>query len=67
MKILSAEQTRKADAYTIANEPIKSIDLMERASQAFVNWFTLTFSVDKSILTNCRHRQLTCFYTRKVW
>ncbi len=50
MQILSAEQTRKADAYTIANEPIKSIDLMERASQAFVDWFTLKFSTNKSIL-----------------
>lgn len=32
MKILNAAQTRAADAYTIANEPISSIDLMERAS-----------------------------------
>ncbi|VAW29176.1 NAD(P)H-hydrate epimerase / ADP-dependent (S)-NAD(P)H-hydrate dehydratase, partial [hydrothermal vent metagenome] len=50
MQILSAEQTRKADAYTIANEPIKSIDLMERASQAFVDWFTLKFNVNKDLL-----------------
>jgi hydroxyethylthiazole kinase-like uncharacterized protein yjeF len=33
--ILNASQTREADAYTIANEPIASIDLMERASKAF--------------------------------
>ena len=33
MKIFTAEQQRAADAYTIANEPIASIDLMERASQ----------------------------------
>lgn len=39
MKILSVEQIRKADAFTIQNEPIASIDLMERASRAFVNWF----------------------------
>ena len=32
MKILSAEQTREADQYTIENEPIASIDLMERAA-----------------------------------
>ncbi len=50
MKILSAEQTRKADAYTIANEPIKSIDLMERASQAFIGWFVQNFSEGKRIL-----------------
>lgn len=35
MKILNAEQIRAADAYTIANEPIPSIDLMERAATAF--------------------------------
>ncbi|MDD3700634.1 MAG: NAD(P)H-hydrate dehydratase [Bacteroidales bacterium] len=33
-KILSTEQIRQADAYTIANEPIASIDLMERAAMA---------------------------------
>ena len=34
MKILSAQQIHDWDAYTIANEPIASIDLMERAAQA---------------------------------
>jgi NAD(P)H-hydrate epimerase len=38
-KILSAQQTREADAFTIQNEPIASISLMERASQAFVDEF----------------------------
>jgi len=37
VKILSAQQTRAADAATIANEPIASIDLMERAATAFYN------------------------------
>lgn len=32
MKIFSTEQIREADAYTIAHEPVKSIDLMERAA-----------------------------------
>ena len=32
MKILSAEQIRDADKFTIENEPIPSIDLMERAA-----------------------------------
>lgn len=36
MKILSSQQIRSADEYTIANEPISSVDLMERASKAFV-------------------------------
>jgi NAD(P)H-hydrate epimerase len=39
MIILSAEQTRLADTYTIENEPIASIDLMERASTSFVEIF----------------------------
>ncbi|MBR5434791.1 MAG: NAD(P)H-hydrate dehydratase [Bacteroidales bacterium] len=33
MHILSSKQMHEADAYTIANEPIASIDLMERAAQ----------------------------------
>jgi ADP-dependent NAD(P)H-hydrate dehydratase / NAD(P)H-hydrate epimerase len=39
MKILNREQIKLADEYTIKNEPIASIDLMERASQAFTNLF----------------------------
>ena len=40
VKILSAAQIRELDAYTILNEPVSSIDLMERASMVFTNWFT---------------------------
>lgn len=36
MKILSSKQVRVLDAYTIANEPVSSWQLMERASRAFV-------------------------------
>lgn len=38
MKILSAEKIREADAYTIKHEPIKSIDLMERAGSLCFDW-----------------------------
>lgn len=38
MKILSAEKIREADAYTIKHEPIKSIDLMERAGTLCFDW-----------------------------
>ena len=34
MKILSAEQIRACDAYTIQNEPVSSVSLMERAAGA---------------------------------
>lgn len=44
MKILTSQQIRECDAYTIANEPIPSIDLMERASAAFVHSFLKNFS-----------------------
>jgi len=33
MKILDAPEIRNLDAYTIENEPVKSIDLMERAAR----------------------------------
>ncbi len=39
LPLLTSSQIREADAYTIAHEPIASIDLMERASKAFVGWF----------------------------
>lgn len=35
-KVLKQEQIAAADAFTISNEPLASIDLMERASQRFV-------------------------------
>ncbi|MFZ4521808.1 MAG: NAD(P)H-hydrate dehydratase [Bacteroidales bacterium] len=38
MKILTTQQIRQADAYTIANEPIADIDLMERAAGVCFTW-----------------------------
>ncbi len=43
MKILSVQQTRAADAYTVAHEGISSLQLMERAAAAFVRWFVPRF------------------------
>jgi hydroxyethylthiazole kinase-like uncharacterized protein yjeF len=43
MKILNVCQIRELDAFTIQNEPISSLDLMERASNAFVGWFKNQF------------------------
>lgn len=53
MKILSADQIRETDAYTIRHEPIASIDLMERAAASFTAWLVGSFSVDKSIVIVC--------------
>ena len=38
MKILSAEEIRLWDQYTIRHEPIASIDLMERAAMKCTEW-----------------------------
>lgn len=38
MKIFTSEQVRQIDKYTIENEPIASIDLMERAAQQIAGW-----------------------------
>jgi hydroxyethylthiazole kinase-like uncharacterized protein yjeF len=43
MKILSVDQIRAADAATIENEPISSVDLMERAATTFTQWFVEQF------------------------
>lgn len=39
MKIFSAAQIKQWDAFTIENEPISSVDLMERAATACCKWF----------------------------
>ena len=44
MKIYLRDQIRKADAYTIAHEPISSIDLMERAATQVFYWLVHKFT-----------------------
>jgi ADP-dependent NAD(P)H-hydrate dehydratase / NAD(P)H-hydrate epimerase len=43
VKILSAKQTKALDNYTIEQLPISSIDLMEKASLVFTQWFIQNF------------------------
>lgn len=43
MKIITPKQTRQLDQYTIEQEPISSLALMERAAQSFCLWFEKTF------------------------
>jgi NAD(P)H-hydrate epimerase len=38
MKVLTADQIRKWDEFTIVNEPISSLDLMERAASKCCDW-----------------------------
>jgi NAD(P)H-hydrate epimerase len=51
LPLLTSPQIREADAYTIAHEPIASIDLMERASKAFVGWFINHFPDKKQSIS----------------
>jgi hydroxyethylthiazole kinase-like uncharacterized protein yjeF len=51
LPLLTSVQIREADAYTIAHEPIISIDLMERAAKAFVGWFINHFPDKKQAIS----------------
>lgn len=53
LKILTAPQIKALDAVTIKHEPILSIDLMERACLAFINWFSNKFDTTKSVGIVC--------------
>lgn len=80
MKLLAGTQIREWDAYTITHEPVSSIDLMERASRRFADWFEREFP-DTSVKVGvfCGNgnnggdglaiaRMLRDrFYTTKVW
>ncbi|MGE4289926.1 MAG: NAD(P)H-hydrate dehydratase [Salinivirgaceae bacterium] len=50
MKILNVEQIRAADDYTIKNEPIASIHLMERAAQRMSDWVLLNHRLEEPLL-----------------
>jgi NAD(P)H-hydrate epimerase len=53
MKILPIEKIREADAYTIANEPIASIDLMERAAMQCYNWLRKRIRKKQHVMIFC--------------
>lgn len=52
MKILSAEQIRKWDEFTILNEPVSSLDLMERAAGKCTAWIEEKF-INKAFKIFC--------------
>jgi ADP-dependent NAD(P)H-hydrate dehydratase / NAD(P)H-hydrate epimerase len=52
-KILSPEQIRAADQYTIEHEPVSSVALMERAATAFCEKFISYFPGNKSVVIFC--------------
>ncbi|SFN29421.1 NAD(P)H-hydrate epimerase [Chryseobacterium oleae] len=53
MKILTAEQIRRWDAFTISHEPVSSIQLMERASEALAGWISENCKNHKKIALFC--------------
>ena len=53
LKLLNAQQLKAWDAYTMVNEPVSSIDLMERACVGFVKWFVQTFETALSVGVVC--------------
>ncbi len=53
MKLLTSQQIHEWDAYTIANEPVSSIDLMERAAEACTDYLLQTNLYGKSYKIFC--------------
>ena len=53
MKIFSASQIKEWDAFTIKNEPVSSVELMERAAKACATWILQNFSHTSPIKIFC--------------
>jgi NAD(P)H-hydrate epimerase len=53
MKILSVDKIREADAYTIAHEPVASIDLMERAARQCSQWLLEHLRKEMPVMIFC--------------
>lgn len=53
MRILTVDQIREADEYTIKNEPISDVDLMERAATACYYWLIENISHDRKVKVFC--------------
>ena len=50
MKIFRCDQIKELDEYTIKNEPISSIDLMERAAGQLFQWITARFGRSEHVV-----------------
>jgi hydroxyethylthiazole kinase-like uncharacterized protein yjeF len=53
MKLFTIDQIRGADQFTIESEPVSSIDLMERASVAAVEWLNDIFDTTTKFIVVC--------------
>jgi NAD(P)H-hydrate repair Nnr-like enzyme with NAD(P)H-hydrate epimerase domain len=50
MKLFTTKQIAGLDKYTIENEPISDIDLMERAALQITGWLTKRFSTESKMI-----------------
>lgn len=50
MKIFRTEQIRKIDEFTIRHEPVRSVDLMERAAEQLLKWHVRNFERNRRVL-----------------
>ncbi len=50
MKLFSTKQIAGIDKFTIENEPIADIDLMERAAMQITNWLVQRFSTEQKMV-----------------
>jgi NAD(P)H-hydrate epimerase len=50
MKLFSTKQIAELDKYTIENEPIADIDLMERAAMQITNWLIRKFTTEQKMV-----------------
>lgn len=50
MKLFTTKQIATLDKYTIENEPIADIDLMERAALQITNWLVQRFSTERKMM-----------------
>ena len=53
MKIFSALQIKKWDAFTILNQPISSVQLMENAANSCADWLVENYSIHHPIIIFC--------------
>lgn len=53
MEVLTANQIREWDQYTIAKEPITSLDLMERAATSCFNWICSKWEAPQHFTVFC--------------
>mgnify|MGYP000807022257 CR=1 FL=1 len=59
MKIISSTQLKELDKYTIAKEPVASIDLMERAAEELTRAITHRWDTSFHIVVSVSYTHLT--------